>query len=154
MRIDVIDSLREKVGRIRMGPFSCKDRDHRVAEVSSCEPKTVGLRHVLTSLDGEDNGSDAARIVRKPIQIMIQLWCYPALLSLLVCLAISSVDVSQETLVANAKHSNDSLLWGPYRPNLYFGIRPRIPKSLMTGLLWAKVDNFQGIQNSRPPVSQ
>ncbi|KAG6879960.1 hypothetical protein C0992_008894 [Termitomyces sp. T32_za158] len=28
------------------------------------------------------------------------------------------------------------LLWGPYRPNLYFGLRPRIPNSLMTGLMW------------------
>lgn len=26
-----------------------------------------------------------------------------------------------------------SLLWGAYRPNLYFGLRPRIPNSLMTG---------------------
>ncbi|KAI5305576.1 hypothetical protein KEM56_004001 [Ascosphaera pollenicola] len=42
--------------------------------------------------------------------------------------------------------SNNSLLWGPYRPNLYFGVRPRIPKSLMTGLLWAKVDDFENLQ--------
>ncbi|KZF21381.1 glycoside hydrolase family 63 protein [Xylona heveae TC161] len=47
-----------------------------------------------------------------------------------------------------ARASNDSLLWGPYRPNLYFGVRPRIPKSLMTGLLWAKVDNFIDVQNN------
>jgi Glycosyl hydrolase family 63 N-terminal domain len=43
---------------------------------------------------------------------------------------------------------NGSLLWGPYRPNLYFGIRPRIPKSLLAGLMWAKVDNFATVQNS------
>jgi hypothetical protein len=47
-----------------------------------------------------------------------------------------------------ARASNQSLLWGPYRPNLYFGVRPRIPKSLLTGLLWAKVDNFGTVQNS------
>ncbi|EON96645.1 putative glycoside hydrolase family 63 protein [Phaeoacremonium minimum UCRPA7] len=46
------------------------------------------------------------------------------------------------------RSNNQSLLWGPYRPNLYFGIRPRIPKSLMTGLMWAKVDNYQEVQNS------
>ncbi|KAK8058662.1 glycoside hydrolase [Apiospora phragmitis] len=44
--------------------------------------------------------------------------------------------------------NNQSLLWGPYRPNLYFGLRPRIPKSLMAGLMWAKVDNFQDVQNN------
>jgi hypothetical protein len=48
-----------------------------------------------------------------------------------------------------ARTSNDSLLWGPYKPNLYFGVRPRIPKSLQAGLMWAKVDNYQDIQNSR-----
>ncbi|KAF3011263.1 hypothetical protein E8E13_011671 [Curvularia kusanoi] len=32
-------------------------------------------------------------------------------------------------------YSNEApLLWGPYRPNLYLGIRPRIPKSLITEL--------------------
>ncbi|OCK78107.1 glycoside hydrolase family 63 protein [Lepidopterella palustris CBS 459.81] len=46
------------------------------------------------------------------------------------------------------KASNDSLLWGPYRPNLYFGVRPRIPKSLMTGLLWARVEDFQSVQHN------
>lgn len=46
--------------------------------------------------------------------------------------------------------NNQSLLWGPYRPNLYFGVRPRIPKSLATGLLWAKVDNYVEVQNSKP----
>ena len=47
-----------------------------------------------------------------------------------------------------ARNTNQSLLWGPYRPNLYFGVRPRIPKSLMGGLMWSKVDNFQDVQNS------
>lgn len=46
------------------------------------------------------------------------------------------------------KASNDSLLWGPYRPNLYFGVRPRIPKSLMGGLLWTKVEDHT-VQHSK-----
>jgi mannosyl-oligosaccharide glucosidase len=53
--------------------------------------------------------------------------------------------------------SNESLLWGPYKPNLYFGVRPKIPKSLAAGLLWVKVDNFQDVQNSMcnaPEVSK
>lgn len=44
--------------------------------------------------------------------------------------------------------SNDSLLWGPYRPNLYFGIRPRIPQTLSTALLWSRVEDFQTVQQS------
>ncbi|EON61568.1 mannosyl-oligosaccharide glucosidase [Coniosporium apollinis CBS 100218] len=46
------------------------------------------------------------------------------------------------------KALNQSLLWGPYRPNLYFGVRPRIPKSLMTGLLWARVEDFTTVQHN------
>ncbi|KAL4954961.1 glycoside hydrolase [Aspergillus filifer] len=47
-----------------------------------------------------------------------------------------------------AKASNESLLWGPYKPNLYFGVRPRIPNSLFAGLMWAKVDNYATAQEN------
>lgn len=47
-----------------------------------------------------------------------------------------------------AREQNDSLLWGAYKPNLYFGVRPRIPKSFTGGLMWAKVDNFVDVQKS------
>ena len=60
--------------------------------------------------------------------------------------SVSGAD--QIVLSENAKQSNESLLWGPYKPNLYLGLRPRIPKSLSTGLLWAKVDDFQTVQSS------
>ena len=45
--------------------------------------------------------------------------------------------------------SNDLLLWGPYRPNLYFGLRPRIPNSLLVGLMWANADKPSHIPKSR-----
>lgn len=67
---------------------------------------------------------------------------------LLSLLSTTEGQATQDVSSQNTKLSNESLLWGPYRPNLYFGVRPRIPKSLMTGLLWAKVDSFQGVQNS------
>ena len=38
-----------------------------------------------------------------------------------------------------AAEVDTSLLWGPYRPNLYLGLRPRIPNSLLLGLMWARV---------------
>lgn len=47
-----------------------------------------------------------------------------------------------------AEAGDDGLLWGPYRPNLYFGVRPRIPKSLMGGLLWTRVEDYQSVQTS------
>jgi hypothetical protein len=43
--------------------------------------------------------------------------------------------------------SNDTLLWGAYRPNLYFGLRPRIPESLMTGLIWFGTQDYQSFSS-------
>ena len=40
---------------------------------------------------------------------------------------------------------DDALLWGPYRSNLYFGLRPRIPQSLMTGLMWFGTHDYQSV---------
>lgn len=47
-----------------------------------------------------------------------------------------------------ARANNESLLWGPYKPNLYFGVRPRIANSLAAGLMWGKVDNYATAQQS------
>lgn len=44
--------------------------------------------------------------------------------------------------------ADQSLLWGPYRPNLYFGIRPRLPQSLMIGLMWFSTANYQSVQST------
>ena len=48
-----------------------------------------------------------------------------------------------------ARLNNQSLLWGPYRPNLYFGVRPQLPQSLMTGLMWFGTHNFQSFPSTR-----
>jgi hypothetical protein len=40
-------------------------------------------------------------------------------------------------------NNSSSLVWGAYRPNLYFGLRPRIPQSLMTGLVWFGTQDYQ-----------
>ncbi|POS73918.1 mannosyl-oligosaccharide glucosidase [Diaporthe helianthi] len=49
-------------------------------------------------------------------------------------------------LVSSAQtgDSNNKLdwqTWGPYRPNLYFGVRPQIPETLLMGLIWASGNN-------------
>ena len=44
--------------------------------------------------------------------------------------------------------SNASLLWDPYRPNLYLGLRPRTPNSLLMGLMWFNADDPSEISKS------
>lgn len=57
------------------------------------------------------------------------------------------------SLVCSTEHgqsaaSSVSLLWGPYRPNVYVGIRPRMPNSLIMGLMWSGADNPTDISKS------
>ena len=47
------------------------------------------------------------------------------------------------TFAHAATNNSDSLLWGTWRPNLYFGLRPRVRHSLMTGLIWFGTQDFQ-----------
>ena len=48
-----------------------------------------------------------------------------------------------------SKQSDQSLFWGPYKPNLYFGVRPRVPQGLWTGLIWGGVNTFEGVPKGR-----
>lgn len=65
-------------------------------------------------------------------------------------LALGPVEDGESILISEiARLNNQSLLWGPYRPNLYFGIRPRIPQSLMTGLMWGKIETYNDYQDSK-----
>ncbi|KAG8755563.1 Processing alpha glucosidase I [Ceratobasidium sp. 428] len=59
--------------------------------------------------------------------------------------------LAQETLNATL---DDSLLWGTYRPNLYFGLRPRLPQSLMTGLMWFGTQDFKSLTKTRHACEQ
>ncbi|KAF9452232.1 glycoside hydrolase family 63 protein [Macrolepiota fuliginosa MF-IS2] len=49
---------------------------------------------------------------------------------------------------------HDKHLWGPYRPNLYFGLRPRLPQSLMTGLMWFGTHDYASLQKTRHACEQ
>lgn len=69
------------------------------------------------------------------------------LLPLLQGIALANAQGAEQPL-SGTLSSNESLLWGPYRPNLYFGVRPRIPKSLLTGLMWMNADDYVGAQNN------
>ncbi|KAF3920501.1 hypothetical protein ABW20_dc0107870 [Dactylellina cionopaga] len=64
--------------------------------------------------------------------------------------AFCAADTGDPTILSNEiqRVSNESLLWGPYNPSLYFGMRPRIPKSLNIGLIWGNVEDYQTSQQS------
>lgn len=52
------------------------------------------------------------------------------------------------TAFAQASNETDDLIWGAYRPNLYFGLRPRFPQSLMTGLMWFGTHDYQSLAST------
>ncbi|KAK3817760.1 MAG: glycoside hydrolase [Benniella sp.] len=64
-----------------------------------------------------------------------------------------SADVGEgrvgDASLAAAAAQNQSLYWGIYRPNLYFGTRPRLPDTVMTGLMWFGTEDFTGLDNIR-----
>ena len=55
------------------------------------------------------------------------------------------VPLLPSTLANAATNDSDSLLWGTWRPNLYFGLRPRLQQSLMTGLIWFGTQDYQAL---------
>lgn len=62
-------------------------------------------------------------------------WAW-TLLSLLSHLLL--VEASNDSSVAGRQDGAPSWqTWGPYRPNLYFGVRPQIPETFLMGLMWA-----------------
>jgi mannosyl-oligosaccharide glucosidase len=71
-------------------------------------------------------------------------WKQKALAALL---ATASAASAQDASVFS-KESNSTLLWGPYRPNLYFGLRSRLPKSVATSLMWSRVEDFTNVQHN------
>lgn len=43
----------------------------------------------------------------------------------------------------------DWLTWGPYRPGLYFGVRPNVPETLLMGLMWGNGTDGDSLLDSR-----
>ncbi|KAH7318331.1 family 63 glycoside hydrolase [Stachybotrys elegans] len=59
-----------------------------------------------------------------------------------------AADAGQSPAAEDIDHANnESLLWGPYKPNLYFGVRPRSPNGLWTGLMWSRADSYSDPQH-------
>lgn len=66
-------------------------------------------------------------------------------------LLFTGVSAKDESVLNSeiGRQNNQSLFWGPYRPNLYFGVRQRAPQSLLTGLMWSNMDDLMAPQQSR-----
>ncbi|KAL6831078.1 glycoside hydrolase family 63 protein [Trichoderma sp. SZMC 28015] len=73
---------------------------------------------------------------------------FAQLLASAAALAVGASATGSETVLINeiGRLNNQSLLWGPYKPNLYFGVRPRMPKGLWTGLMWGRAETYMDIQ--------
>ncbi|KAJ1900334.1 Processing alpha glucosidase I [Kickxella alabastrina] len=64
---------------------------------------------------------------------------------------VAAASSSQAKLDQAHVKLDTELQWGTYRPNLYFGTRPRLPDSLLSGLMWFGLDdqrNWQSIRHS------
>lgn len=66
--------------------------------------------------------------------------------------SVPSFVKSPEAVQAQAD-ADASLLWGTYRPQIYFGLRPRLPDSLLTGLAWFGLQDYSGFQKMRHQCS-
>ncbi|KAG0149919.1 hypothetical protein CROQUDRAFT_652883 [Cronartium quercuum f. sp. fusiforme G11] len=71
---------------------------------------------------------------------------------LLFLLSSSHIEASSSTVEEYSQ--DDGLLWGAYRPNLYFGLRPRLPHSLMMGSIWFGAHNFASFSRARHACEQ
>jgi len=91
---------------------------------------------------------------------------WPAYRAMLVAMPGSSLGLAVAALAILARvssaHDNpnpafpsdsDSLFWGPYKPNLYFGIRPRAPDGVWAGLMWSKFNKPEDLSRRKWPVS-
>lgn len=56
---------------------------------------------------------------------------------------------------STAPHGNNVVpprqIWGPYRPNLYLGVRPQIPETFLMGLMWASGESRDKMLKSTYP---
>ena len=51
--------------------------------------------------------------------------------------------------LSSAQDSNATAVeWSTYRPNLYFGLKPRLPESLLTGLIWHGTQSLPALARS------
>ncbi|PVF95183.1 glycoside hydrolase [Serendipita vermifera] len=85
------------------------------------------------------------------MQVRPNHWLF-AFSRLLPLLLLSLIPFSSAS--TNSEDADKSLLWGTYRPNLYFGLKPRLPQSLMSGLMWFGTQDYNQFQKIRHDCTQ
>lgn len=65
----------------------------------------------------------------------------------LISLSLAKIDVDLQVQARSQTYLNSSLMWGTYRPNLYFGIRPRSKHPLLHGIMWSSAANHRDWQS-------
>ncbi|SPO00786.1 related to ER glucosidase I [Cephalotrichum gorgonifer] len=67
---------------------------------------------------------------------------------------VAAADADPDPFVEYTSHSpaaqanNQSMLWGPYKPNVYFGVRPRVAEGLWSSLMWANLNTYDKINKA------
>ncbi|KNC96421.1 mannosyl-oligosaccharide glucosidase [Spizellomyces punctatus DAOM BR117] len=95
--------------------------------------------------------------MREHIHSFVTVQLRNALIGFLLGTLALGVKAEDAWHTANAQAAaNQSLYWGTYRPNLYFGTRTRSPNTLLTGLMWYGVNEISPatIQNIRHTCEQ
>lgn len=72
---------------------------------------------------------------------------FTGLLLLLPLLTFADAAVKDTKAVDSAVTKN-WLKWGPYRPGLYFGVRPNVAETLLMGLMWGNGDDEETLLKS------
>ena len=49
----------------------------------------------------------------------------------------------QASLVMDTGEYNETMYWGTYRPNLYFGMRSRSTDSVLSGIIWHDITSLE-----------
>jgi mannosyl-oligosaccharide glucosidase len=57
-----------------------------------------------------------------------------------------AIGSGMEAAAVDSSRYNETMFWGTYRPNVYFGTRSRSATTFLTGLLWHDLRNLE----SRP----
>ncbi|ORX37718.1 glycoside hydrolase [Kockovaella imperatae] len=82
------------------------------------------------------------------MRLVQSLWL--GALALLPSYVLAENEIGQQAALL----ANQSLFWNTYRPQLYHGIRARTPHSLMTGLMWFGLNDFNGLTSVRYTCEQ
>lgn len=61
-------------------------------------------------------------------------------------LALGALAQGQQSVLSKEevrRLNDESLFWGPYKSNLYFGVRPKSPKGFWSSLMWGGVNSYE-----------